>query len=61
LGDPQYVSGLEALQKEWIDPAKMKERSLMIDDEKTFPPEYYKPPKCVLHGLELAVISVMKG
>jgi gamma-glutamyltranspeptidase/glutathione hydrolase len=44
LGDPAFVSGLGEAQKHWVSSEYAMERAALIDDSKTFHPDYYKPP-----------------
>lgn len=41
LGDPAFTAGIVEKQKEWISAEATKERAQMIEDDQTFPPDYY--------------------
>lgn len=41
LGDPAFVPKVIQKQKDWISAEATEKRAQMIDDERTFPPEYY--------------------
>ncbi|WVF70603.1 gamma-glutamyltransferase [Kwoniella sp. CBS 6097] len=45
LGDPGFVPGLDEKQASWLTSSAIAERAQLIDDKRTHPPDYYKPPK----------------
>jgi hypothetical protein len=59
LGDPAFVPGLEAKQASWVSAEGSKQRSSLISDEKTFPPEYYMTPTCVALPVRTIPIRLM--
>lgn len=45
LGDPDFVPGVRAKEQQWLDPGAVAARAKLLSDDRTFPPDYYKPPK----------------
>ncbi|ORY34735.1 gamma-glutamyltranspeptidase [Naematelia encephala] len=64
LGDPAFVPGLDERQRQWISAESVAERAKMVDDSKTFPPDYYKPPGVEIkedHGTSNITVADSSG